>query len=110
VQPANKETGPGILLPLMFIYKRCPEAIVALFPSDHFILEEDRFINHVHLAAQAVNYEPTRIVLLAIEPHEPETITDMLFRTKTSADLADSEPDQSQRSLKSPEQTRLSSL
>jgi mannose-1-phosphate guanylyltransferase len=56
----------------MFIYKRCPEAIVALFPSDHFILEEDRFMSHVRLAVHAVNHEPTRIVLLAIEPHEPE--------------------------------------
>jgi mannose-1-phosphate guanylyltransferase len=73
VQPANKETGPGILLPLIFIYKRYPEAIVAIFPSDHFILEEDRFMSHVRLAAQAVKQKPTRIVLLAIEPHEPET-------------------------------------
>jgi mannose-1-phosphate guanylyltransferase len=73
VQPANKDTGPGILLPAMFIYKRCPEAIVVLFPSDHFILEEDRFMSHVRLAVQAVTHEPTRIVLLAIEPHEPET-------------------------------------
>jgi mannose-1-phosphate guanylyltransferase len=73
VQPANKETGPGILLPLMFIYKRCPEAIVALFPSDHFILEEDHFMSHAHLAAQAVKHDPTRIVLLAIEPYKPAT-------------------------------------
>ena len=73
VEPTNKETGPGILLPLMFIYKRCPEAIVAVFPSDHFILEEDRFINHVHLAIRAVKHDPTRIVLLAMEPDEPET-------------------------------------
>jgi mannose-1-phosphate guanylyltransferase len=73
VQPANKETGPGLLLPLMFIYKRCPEAIVALFPSDHFILEEDRFMSHVYLAVQAVKHAPARIVLLAIEPYKPET-------------------------------------
>src|SRR5215468_11327955 len=73
VQPANKETGPGILLPLMFIYKRCPHAIVAVFPSDHFVLEEDRFMNHVKLAVQAARQDPSRIVLLAIEPHEPET-------------------------------------
>ena len=53
MQPANKETGPGILLPLMFIYKRCPHAIVAVFPSDHFVLEEDRFMNHVKLAVRA---------------------------------------------------------
>jgi mannose-1-phosphate guanylyltransferase len=73
VQPANKETGPGILLPLMFIYKRCPEAIVAVFPSDHFVLQEDRFMKHVKLAVQATREDPSRIVLLAIEPHEPET-------------------------------------
>jgi mannose-1-phosphate guanylyltransferase len=72
VQPSNKETGPGILLPLAHIYKRCPEAIVALFPSDHFILEEERFMNHVALAIQAVKQDPCRIVLLAIAPHEPE--------------------------------------
>ncbi len=73
VQPFNKETGPGILLPLAFIYKRCPDAIIALFPSDHFILEEERFMNHVALAIQAVKHNPSRIILLAIAPHEPET-------------------------------------
>src|SRR5215470_8411867 len=73
VQPANKETGPGILLPLMFIYKRCPQAIVAVFPSDHFVLEENRFMSHVDLAVQAAKHDPSRIILLAIEPHEPET-------------------------------------
>ncbi len=72
VQPLNKETGPGILLPLAHIYKRCPEAIVALFPSDHFILEEQRFMDHVGLAVQAVKQDPSRIILLAIAPHEPE--------------------------------------
>jgi mannose-1-phosphate guanylyltransferase len=72
IQPANKETGPGILLPLMYLYKRCPDAIVSVFPSDHFILEEDRFMAHVDLAAQAVARNPSRIVLLAVEAHAPE--------------------------------------
>ena len=72
VQPANKETGPGILLPLMHIYKRCPEAIVSIFPSDHFILEEARFMTYVELASQAVARDPSRIVLLGMEAHCPE--------------------------------------
>jgi len=72
VQPANKETGPGILLPLMHLYKRCPDAIVSVFPSDHFILEEDRFMAHVDLAAQAVARSPSRIVLLAMEAQAAE--------------------------------------
>ena len=73
LQPENKDTGPGILLPLIHLYKRCPEAIVALFPSDHFILEEERFMNHVELAARAVARNPDRIVLLATEARWPET-------------------------------------
>jgi mannose-1-phosphate guanylyltransferase len=72
VQPDNKETGAGILLPVVHLFKRRPEAIVALFPSDHFILEEDRFMNHVGLAAQAVAGDPSRIVLLAMEAQSPE--------------------------------------
>jgi mannose-1-phosphate guanylyltransferase len=72
IQPENKETGPGILLPLMFLKKRCPEAIVALFPSDHFILEEERFMIHVRRAVEAVAHDSGRLVLLAIAPREPE--------------------------------------
>ena len=72
VQPDNKDTCPGILLPLMHLHKHTPDAIVAVFPSDHFILEEDRFMKHVALAAQAVTHDPSRIVLLAMEAQYPE--------------------------------------
>ena len=72
IQPANRETGPGIFLPLMHIYKRAPEAIVAVFPSDHFILEEERFIDHVDLAVRAVSHDSSRIVLLGMEAQGPE--------------------------------------
>jgi mannose-1-phosphate guanylyltransferase len=72
IQPANRETGPGLLLPLMHLYKRCPDAIVAVFPSDHFIVEEERFMDHVQLAARAVECDPSKIVLLAMEADKPE--------------------------------------
>lgn len=72
VQPQNKETGAGVLLPLLHLYKRDPHAIVALFPSDHFIVPEVRFMEHVALAAQAVVHDPAQIVILAMEPNAPE--------------------------------------
>ena len=72
VQPQNKETGPGVLLPLLHLYKRDPHAIVALFPSDHFIVPEKSFMEHVALAAQAVAHNSAQIVILAIEPNAPE--------------------------------------
>jgi mannose-1-phosphate guanylyltransferase len=73
VQPENKDTGPGILLPLTYLHKRCPGAVVAVFPSDHFILEEERFIDHVRLAARAVYRDPSQIVLLGMEAQWAET-------------------------------------
>ena len=60
IQPANRETAPGILLPLLRIYNRYPEATVAVFPSDHFVLEEDRFMRHVDHAFRVVESDPSR--------------------------------------------------
>jgi mannose-1-phosphate guanylyltransferase len=73
LQPLNRETGPGVLLPLMHIYKRYPQSIVAVFPSDHFILEEERFVAYVEVAFRVVQQDPSRIVLLGIKPNQPET-------------------------------------
>jgi len=72
-QPMNRDTGPGILLPLMYIYKHYPRSIVVVFPSDHFIGEEESFMDHVHVACQAVERQPSRLVLLGIQPSGPET-------------------------------------
>ncbi len=72
VQPVDKETGPGILLPVMHVYKRYPESAVAVFPSDHFILEEKLFMTHVDLAFSAVEQNPSCLVLLGVQPGEPD--------------------------------------
>lgn len=73
VQPVNQETGPGVLLPLMHVYKRFPESTVVMFPSDHFILEEDLFMSHVYQAFRAVVRDGSRIVILGMAPHEADS-------------------------------------
>lgn len=71
VQPRNRDTGPGILLPLLHVAERDPEAVVALFPADHFVLEEERFMACVaNAATQAVAAD--RVILLGVEPNRPE--------------------------------------
>ena len=72
VQPCNRETGPGVLLPLLHVQHRDPGAIVALFPSDHFVLGEQRFMALVAAAAAFVTREPGRLVLLGVAPTQPE--------------------------------------
>ena len=72
VQPANKETGPGVLLPLVWIARRDPEAAVIVFPADHFVWEEDRFAGHVRGALAAAQECLDRLVLLGVEADGPE--------------------------------------
>ena len=72
IQPKNKDTAPGLLLPLIYLHRRYPDAAVAIFPSDHFIVEEDIFIRHVDLAFRVVEQDGSRMVLLGVEPTAPE--------------------------------------
>jgi mannose-1-phosphate guanylyltransferase len=72
VQPANKETAPGLLLPLLWIGQRDPEATVVVFPADHFIWEEERFMTHVRATVRAAQRYPDRLVVLGVEADGPE--------------------------------------
>jgi mannose-1-phosphate guanylyltransferase len=72
VQPLNRDTLPGLLLPLLQLRRLYPDSVVAVFPSDHYILEEDRFMHFVSVAFDAVQRHPEQIVLLGIEPVEAE--------------------------------------
>jgi mannose-1-phosphate guanylyltransferase len=72
VQPENKDTGPGLLFALMHLWKQHPGSTVVIFPSDQFVLEEDKLIQYVHEGHRLVQNDPTRLVLLGIEPDKVE--------------------------------------
>jgi mannose-1-phosphate guanylyltransferase len=73
VQPENKETAPGLLLPLLWIARRNPVATVAVLPADHFIWEEDRFEGHMWAAVHAAASLRHRLLLFGVEADGPET-------------------------------------
>lgn len=73
LQPENRETAPGVLLPLVHVEARYPNAVVALFPSDHFIDPEGLFMGYVDLAFQTVESAPHGMVLLGMEPDRVES-------------------------------------
>jgi mannose-1-phosphate guanylyltransferase len=86
VQPENKETGPGLLLPLMHLHKRYPSSLVLVLPSDHFIWEEDRLMDHAHLACSAVRRDPSRLILLGVKPDRDEPEYGYLVPSKKSSE------------------------
>lgn len=73
LQPRNRETGPGVLLPLLHVVKRDPDATVAIFPSDHFVGDDPRFMAHVDRAFAAVSAAPERVAILGVRPDAAES-------------------------------------
>ena len=71
-QPANRDTAPGILLPLAHITNRDPAATAVVFPSDHFVLDEDRFMSAVERALVALAKSPGKMILLGMTPQAGE--------------------------------------
>ncbi|MBI2427553.1 MAG: hypothetical protein HYV29_01905 [Ignavibacteriales bacterium] len=71
--PVNRETAPSILLSLIHIYNTDPNAIVSVFPSDHFIVEEDIFMDYVNKAFDFCSTHPDKIVTLGVPPTGSQT-------------------------------------
>jgi mannose-1-phosphate guanylyltransferase len=73
VQPRNRDTGPGLLLPLAHLQRRSGDALVAVFPSDHYVSNDPALMHHVDTAFRTVERRPELIVLLGVRPDAPET-------------------------------------
>jgi mannose-1-phosphate guanylyltransferase len=71
-QPLERGTAAGVLYPAHWIAWRNPEATVAIFPSDHFLLGETSFMAHVAEVTVWVEQNPERLVLLGAQPTSPE--------------------------------------
>lgn len=74
VQPENKGTAPGILLPLLTILRRWRRPAVAVFPSDHYVADERVLRDGVERAFRAIQADPRdeRVILLGMRPTSAE--------------------------------------
>ncbi len=71
-QPANRETGPGTMLPLAHVLQADPDAIVGIFPSDHFVGDDRGFMAHVDMAQWVVHRGLWDVVLLGAPADGPD--------------------------------------
>lgn len=73
IQPLNRETGPGLIFSLLNLEQRYSDAIVAAFPTDHYIENDTLFMKHVLRAAETISDFPEKIAILGVAPDRPET-------------------------------------
>jgi len=72
VEPQNRGTASAILHALFRLAKLFPDSAVAIFPSDHYVSDDCRFMSCVDLAFEYIQVFPQRVVLLGIQPDGPE--------------------------------------
>lgn len=73
VQPLNRDTGPGLVFSLLKLEQTYPGAIVAVFPTDHYVDNNRAFIAHALHAVNVISQLPDKIAILGIAPDRPET-------------------------------------
>lgn len=71
IEPAPRGTASVIGLAAAFLHHRDPEAIMAIFPADHFIRNNDLLYHLLKIAAQTA--EKDYLVTLGITPTFPAT-------------------------------------
>ena len=72
LQPANRETATGVFLGLTWIRAHDPEATVLIFPSDHFVYPEERFVEATYRLARAARKLKHWVFLLGAPPDQPD--------------------------------------
>jgi mannose-1-phosphate guanylyltransferase len=72
VQPENRGTAIGILLPLLHILSRDLEARVVVLPSDHHVGQETLLTSALRDALEQLEWRYHESVLLGIEPEEAD--------------------------------------
>jgi mannose-1-phosphate guanylyltransferase len=73
VQPCNRGTGLGVLLPLLVIARSDPDAGVILIPSDHHVEHEDVLAEFLRQATEPEALDSDKLTLLGISPNAPDS-------------------------------------
>jgi mannose-1-phosphate guanylyltransferase len=73
VQPQNRGTAAGVLLPFLEVFlRRDPRAHFLLLPADHFVAHEEVLRRAMAMAARAAAPPGRPVVLLGMTPEEPD--------------------------------------
>lgn len=71
-QPTNRGTAAGLYLALTYVRAVDPEARVLIYPCDHFVYPESRFIETAKRLLGSLEKLGNRLVLLGARPTTPE--------------------------------------
>ena len=109
-QPRNRETCASILLPLLHIIRRDPGARVIIFPSDHYVSDEDRFMEQVRAGDLFVQRQSKYLLLLGLHLDEHEADYGWIETSMKIAEIEGCEIFRVRRFLEKPDAQKATTL
>ncbi|MBU3193131.1 mannose-1-phosphate guanylyltransferase [Clostridium algidicarnis] len=73
VEPKGKNTAPCIALSSFYIRNIYEDATIVVLPSDHLILDEEKFRNTLKLGEKFVEENNKAVLTIGIKPSRPDT-------------------------------------
>jgi mannose-1-phosphate guanylyltransferase len=73
VHPRNLDTGPGVLVSMLELARRDPDATVAMFPSDHYVRHVGAFRRSIASMGRVLAAFPEKIALLGARPEDSDS-------------------------------------
>jgi mannose-1-phosphate guanylyltransferase len=86
VQPHNRGTANGVLLCVLSVLERDPLARIVFLPADHFVLDENALARALRELALGLSHNPGGLMLLGIEPDDPDPELGYIVPGRTLAD------------------------
>jgi mannose-1-phosphate guanylyltransferase len=72
IEPRNRGTAHGILLALLQIQTRAPDAVVVMLPADHYVVNEVTMARSLRIATNLAADNDHLVYLLGAEPDRPD--------------------------------------
>jgi mannose-1-phosphate guanylyltransferase len=84
IQPRNRGTAAGILLPLLHVIQKDPHARILILPSDHYVSDEKLLRRSMIRAVDSIENGRDRVRLLGIVPQETDDGYGWIVPTSTA--------------------------
>jgi mannose-1-phosphate guanylyltransferase len=85
VQPENRGTAHGLLLPLLHIAQRDPDAKLLVLPADHHVRDELTLAKAMQQALDSLQSCDRRVILLGLQPEQCDPDLGYILPGRTDA-------------------------
>lgn len=103
-EPARRDTGPAILLGMLQIQERDPEALVATVWSDHLVLDEAMFASVLKAGFATASANPHQYVTVGANPTKADTSLGYIQMGSSQAEYEGIEVRKVKRFVEKPDQ------